>query len=272
MIIGKGMKHVLLVVVFTGIAIGLHQFAPDPLNEGISPSIFYRYNLFIPMITINLLLTFGLLALVAGIFGKRMSGNGYQIGLRFGFAFSILWMLGFLEGSLYYGSSIKHDIMHGLADGVPMIILLTIWGKVTIRDSVRMKKQSRLFAFVVICLFHLCGRYFMYLVLGIDSRVDVKPLQIFIWTVSVGLAIGYIYHVTAESLQEYSVIKRASLFSLVIFGIDWVLFYSFAPLIQETSLLMNFVRPTLDIIFVFLGVIVHEKMIELKSCAMHESR
>jgi uncharacterized membrane protein len=112
----------------------------------------------------------------------------------------------------------------------------------------------------------------MYLVLGIDSRVDVKPLQIFIWTVSVGLAIGYIYHVTAESLQEYSVIKRASLFSLVIFGIDWVLFYSFAPLIQETSLLMNFVRPTLDIIFVFLGVIVYEKMIELKSCAMHESR
>ena len=123
------------------------------------------------MITIACL-TFGLLAQLPEL---RQEDEREWIPDRVAIRFRVLdFVDAWFPWSLYYGSSIKHDIMHGLADGT-VIILLTIWGK-TIRDSVRMKKQSRLFAFVVICLFHLCGRYFMYLVWA-STRVDVKPLQ-----------------------------------------------------------------------------------------------
>ena len=259
-------KNIIVILLFTIICIFLHQFAPDPQKEGVPVSIFYKHGIFGPIVAIDLLLTFSLLAVIFNLVKDTISGTKYTTGLKFGLAFSILWMLGFLEGVLYYGTSLKHDILHGLADGISITLMFFILGLLGNRNIHKTGIKVNFSAIVIIAIFYFFGRYFLYIVLNIDSNVHTQPLQIFIWTIAIGLSIGYIYYIVSESLTEYSPFKKAIWFGVIIFGIDWLLFYSFVPIIQQVSLFDNFIRPVIDILFVSLGVFSYERILKSTNC------
>ncbi|MCD4793805.1 MAG: hypothetical protein K8R54_11255 [Bacteroidales bacterium] len=257
-------KNIIVIFLFTGICIFLHQFAPDPKKEGVPVSIFYKQGIFGPIIAVDLLVTFSLLAIIFNLIKDKISGTKYTIGLKFGAAFSILWMLGFLEGVLYYGTSLKHDILHGLADGISITLMFFVLGLLENRSIKKSGSKINFSAPAIITGFYFLGRYFLYIVLNIDSNVHTQPVEIFIWTVGIGLSIGYIYHTASESLSGYSPFKKAVWFGVIIFGVNWLLFYSFVPIIQQVSLFNNFIRPITDILFVCSGVFLYEKILKSK--------
>ncbi len=257
-------KNIIVILLFTCICIFLHQFAPDPQKEGVSVSIFYKQGIFGPIVAVNLLVTFSLLVFIFNLIKDKISGTKYTTGLKFGFAFSVLWMLGFLEGVLYYGTSLKHDILHGLADGISITLMFFVLGLLENRSIKKSGSKINFPATAIITGFYFLGRCFLYIVLNIDSNIHTQPVEICIWTVGIGLSIGYIYYITSESLTGYSPFKKAVWFGVIIFGIDWLLFYSFAPIIQQVSLFDNFIRPITDILFVCSGVFFYEKILKSK--------
>ncbi|MCK4661493.1 MAG: hypothetical protein KAT68_01400 [Bacteroidales bacterium] len=255
-------KNIIVVFLFTIVCIILHQFAPDPQKEGVPVSVFYKQGIFGPMIAIDLLLTFSLLVFVFNLIKDKISGTKYTIGLKFGLVFSILWMFGFIEGVLYYGTSLKHDILHGLADGISITFMFFLLGILTCKNIRKVKNRTNILSIIIITLFYFLGRYFLYIVLNVDSNVFTKPVQIFIWTFGIGLSIGIMYYILSESLVEFSPLKKTIWFGLIIFGINWLLFYSFVPIIQKVSLSNNFIRPIIDIVFVSLGVYLYEILMQ----------
>jgi hypothetical protein len=253
-------KSILAVALCSILCMLLHQLAPDPGKENIPVSAFFENGLFMPLMAIGILAAFGLLAVVFRFIASRTDVSGIRLGLRFGLSFSLLWLLGFLEGSLYYGSSMRHDILHGLADAVSISIMCLALGVLLDKKGGAKAKWRGPVPAMVICMFHVFGRYLIYTVLGVDSAMLDKPWQIFAWTSALGLSIGGIYSIASESLSAYGPLKRAFVFAAFVFGLDWTLFYSFAPIIQSTSLYDNFMRPAADIAFVFLGAYSCEKI------------
>jgi hypothetical protein len=253
-------RSILTVALCAILCIVLHQLAPDPGKEGITVSAVFQNGLFMPLMAMDILATFGLLAVVFRFCVSRTDGSGIRLGLRFGFSFSLLWLLGFLEGNLYYGTSIRHDLLHGLADAVSLSIMFPALGRLMKKKGAGKAKGRGPVPALVICMFYVFGRYFIYIALGVDSAMLDKPLRIFAWTSALGLSIGGLYSVASESLSAYGPLKRAFVFAAFIFGLDWMLFYSFAPIIQSTPLYDNFMRPAADIAFVFLGVFSCEKI------------
>lgn len=246
------------------IAIFLHQFAPDPKNEGLLLSPVMTSGLFIPAVSLGLIVTFGLLAVIFVLIQDSLPGNKISKGMRYGFSFAILWMIGFTEGTLWYGTSLKHDLLHGLADAVAILLMCFLLSLYAAKDSKKMderKNEASILAILVIALFYIIGRYLGYFVLNIDSTINIKPIANFIWIIAIGGWIGYMFSYF-RTIREKDKISLTVWFGAIIFGIDWFLFYTFAPMIQKVSIYDNFMRPVIDIVFVIFGVFVYEKYIQ----------
>ena len=253
--------NMVIVFIVTTICLILHQFAPDVKKEGIPLSIFFENGLFIPIVTLDLIITFALLAFVFQLTAPKLNGTKTVKALKFGVPFAFLWILGFFEGYLYYGTSFKHDLLHGLVDGFSIIVLSFLLSFNTINNSANKIGKTNPISIIVICLFYFAGRYILYLLFKIESAVFDKPYTMILWTFLIGLTIGIMYFLFEESLSQYSSFKKAIWFGVVILGINWIMFYSFAPIFQELSFIDNFSRPIIDILLVTQGVYIYQKFI-----------
>ncbi len=250
------LKNAVIVFVITGICIILHQFAPNVKDQGVKLSIFQKNGMFIPLVIINLLISFGLLTFIFHMIVPKLSGSKIIKALKFGVPFAILWFLGFFEGYLYYGTTLKHDLLHGLLDGISIIGLTLLLSYYSDNKTSCNDYKAGLLNISIVTVSYIIGRYTLYLLLGFESSIYEKPYGLMLWTFLIGLILGIMYDLFKESFSDYSPLKSALIFGTVVFGIDWIMFYSFAPLLQEIPFVDNFSRPVIDIIFVFIGVYV----------------
>jgi len=181
-------------------------------------------------------------------------------GAWFGLAFGRLWFLGVLESSLVLGTSLEHELIMGLADGVPILIMGTLLGvaTATARDSRPRQARATILAVPTIAVCYVVGRYFAYLVLGIDSAVATEPLGTFLWTLGIGVWVGVMYLLPGPGVEPTTATGRAVVFGCVVYGIDWTLFNAFLLVVHDMNALLLILRPLTDAVFVTLGVFAAE--------------
>lgn len=225
-----------------------------------------------PFALVVIILSYLFFSIIFIKFQIKINGNKIYKGFIYGTLFGFLWFYGMIEIDIIYNTSIIQEIVYGLGDAFPFIIMGILLG-MFFGSSSKSKVNSISFKKHVISIFsitliYLLGRYLSYIVIGAKSSYIVRPVGTFAWTLGNGLLISIIYYFMKDTLQHYQLVKRAIIFSFVIFGIDWFLYNLFIPLIYDISLheivQSYFGRSIPDILYICIGVFFSEKYQSIK--------
>ncbi len=114
----------------------------------------------------------------------------------------------------------------------------------------------------------LAGRLLCYNVFHIYSSYATRPFDTMIWAAATGIWIGIIYLFIEPGIAVKSLLAKAAYFGLIIFGIDYLMFNLFIPLVFDYQIwpigaFLSYadllLRVAIDIIFVIAGVYIYEK-------------
>jgi len=233
----------------------LHRLFAPRIEYNFSPSVFVEKGLFLPVVSIALIIWFGSLAIIFDRIQMNLSGSKTMKGLRFGIAFGVLCFLAIFEMCLVFDSSPVDEWRTSATDGVSILLLGLLLGCLTGTDSTYTRTQIKLGqkSFIVIPLIFLVGRYFGYMIINIMSAYSEKPIGTLLWTLGVGYWITVMYWLLKET-REKSAIVQAVRFGIVIFGSYWLIYNSFVLLFLKLSILNVFLRVIIDVISITVGI------------------
>lgn len=270
----------LVVIIFIGVVVKLIQlpFLEDPLSKVLHLRMIKNVAT-TPFALVIIIMSYLLFSIIFIKFQIRINGNKIYKGFIYGVIFGFVWFYGMIEVGIIYNISLIKEIIYGLGDALPFIvmgILLGIFFGSSSKNKVNSVPLKRyVFAMFSIALIYLLGRYFSYIVIGASSAYRIRPFETFAWTLGNGLLISIIYYFMKDALHSYQLGKRAIIFSFVIFGTDWVLYNLFIPLIYNISLLQivqsYLGRSIPDIFYACLGVFFSEKYIINSTVAPEKS-
>lgn len=258
----KNWLKVLAIVIFCGfLDMLLHAFMSPLSSDGLTqkPSIFVKHGLTMPAIIIWELLAFGVLAMVFMLIQHRLPGTGRKKGLLYGLSFGGLYQIGMLESVLLLKSSVWNELLMGLADFIPILLmglLIGVFAGVAKQKNGRRHHSSSI---CVIAIFYLAGRYLAYAVFHIQSAYADKPLETFLWTLGMGLWIGVIYYILQPGIMGKSSFTQGLFFGVVIFGANWLMNHLFIVAVLEFTP-DTFIRAGTDIVFVAIGAFLYRKL------------
>jgi hypothetical protein len=226
-----------------------------------------------PVILAMLTVIYGLLLMVYLLFHKRWPGKPAVKGIIFGALFGALWAVGMIEAALVLKTSLLHEILFGLSE-IPPILLMGLLAGLAFSRREDDKTETGLTSLsaglpssVIVALALVVGRYFSYTVLQVDSAFAALPAATFIWTLAFALMTGLIYLFLGRNLPGSPVV-RSLLFGFVVFGIDWMLYNLVVPFLFRISLSETlhsyFVRVLADCLYVTLGILVSSRTTETR--------
>ena len=117
-------------------------------------------------------------------------------------------------------------------------------------------KRSRLSSFFRCWLSQggfFVGRMIQYLVFGIYSSFDEKPLETVLWCLLTGIAISCVTAWLNLYIHSENRIKRALILGGMLFGVDLFLFNFFMPLVFDANIPDLILRTFIDILAVTVG-------------------
>ena len=97
------------------------------------------------------------------------------------------------------------------------------------------------------------GRMIQYLVFGIYSSFDEKPLETVLWCLLTGIAISCVMAWLNLYIHSENRIKRALILGGLLFGVDLLLFNFFMPLVFDADIPDLLLRTFIDIVSVTVG-------------------
>jgi len=205
-------------------------------------------------ITVSLwaLFAFSGVAFVYWNIRNEIPGKGVKKGLRYGAAIALLWMFAMLEGVSLFGNPIIKEFVVGLSDAIPVFVLSVLLSvfKTELAEggpSVTLIFREKIKAVSIFTGIFLAGRYIAYFLGVIQSGNQTRPLQTFIWTLLMGIAIGAVFVLLRNSKNEQSLIHRAVKFGFLIFGLNWAVFLVFMPLLFSGYIADVILRIIIDI-------------------------
>ena len=92
-----------------------------------------------------------------------------------------------------------------------------------------------------------------YLVFGIYSSFDEKPLETVLWCLLTGIAISCVMAWLNLYIHSENRIKRALILGGLLFGVDLLLFNFFMPLVFDADIPDLLLRTFIDIVSVTVG-------------------
>jgi len=251
------LKAILIVILAAVLDIAAHLIGSKILPSqgiGLPPSVFVEKGIGELVALVLLLISFGVLMAVFFRLRENLPYPSRKSGLLYGLSFGGLWFIGVLESTLVLGTSMKYEIFMGLADGIPILLMGVLLGFMqSPAENVPDKVNNKWIVIPLITVFYLVGRYFSYLGLHIDSGITTAPLGNFLWTLAMGIWVGFMYWLLGHGIKGASAIKSALLFGIVVFGSDWLLFTSFLTVFYKMNILDLFQRVFVDIAFVTIG-------------------
>ncbi len=222
------------------------------------------------------LLTYGLLAIVFILIQSRLPGTRKMKGLMFGFLFGGMCIVYLLEPLPHIDGLPLIDVLsYPAADSITLILEGLLLGRFIATDS-RGNGTMRISSSVLIIVptIFMIGRLLNYNTFQIYSSYATRPFATMIWAAATGIWIGIMYYSLRPAITVKSPLAKAAYFGLIVFGIDYLMFNLFIPLVFEyqiwpigafLSYADLFLRATVDIIFVAVGVYIYEKIIPLRT-------
>lgn len=242
-------------------------------NDNLFPqSLIVRAGLIPVAFTLFGLLTYGLLAIVFVLVQGRLPGTRIMKGLLFGFLFGGMWIAYLLEPLPHSeGLSLIDVLAYPIADSMTLLLEGLLMGRFIASDSegpetVCMSPCMLTIASVPVVF--LAGRLLSYNVFHIYSSYAARPFDTMIWAAATGTWIGIMYLFLRQGIATKSLLAKAAYFGLIIYGIDYLMFNLFIPLVFDyqiwpigafLSYADMFLRITMDIMFVIAGVYMYEK-------------
>jgi len=188
-------------------------------------------------------------------------------------SFSAFWFVGVLETVPALGKPLAPELVVGLADIVPVIILGVLTSVWTSSDTHSRQTRSVLQSIssaTIVALMYFVGRYFLYAVVHVNSGYSTRGEATFAWTLAMGLTVGVMYALLRDGVKGQGPWQRGLWFGIVVFGIIWALFNFFMPIVFDMSFIdfdpsiLNYVwRVAVDILCVTVGVWIVE-LVETK--------
>jgi hypothetical protein len=203
------------------------------------------------------LLAFSGAAYVFYRFHTNIRGIGVWKGLHYGSAIALLWLVGMLEGVALFGNPIHVEFLVGLSDAIPVLIMSVLLAIFAFRpDSISTEQSAHVRsvpALVTIAAVFVAGRYLGYISGLIGTGHSEYPAQTFAWTLLMGLSVGVAFLLLGNATFTSSTTRSAARFGFWIFGVNWIVFMAFIPMLFEGTVIDVITRVSLDIILVVLG-------------------
>lgn len=255
-------------------AIFVHALLPASVDITQFDSIFVKWFGFPAAATFYFILLFTQCTLAVRYIGVRADVSKSQIGLRFGAAFSMMYILGMQE-VVIKGSSfstwglgfVKYQFIMGIGDGIPTILLCLAVAFFTFSDSKNSKPMHNLKitkCLKVIAIFAIA--IFVVRTIGyetglIRSEIESYPVPCYIWTGLLGILMGYIYVILYPLLVLGTKQYSAPLRFIATIGVNWMIFNSFIGLIMKGTMLQMILRSGIDVAVLFLASTAADKYI-----------
>ncbi len=243
----------LLIVALCGaLDIALHMAGGDlmPIPSAFSPLV-NRLG-FSTVAAVWIALAFTGMGLVFLFWARRMAGSGRHKGLRYGLALALMILVAMFEGVGLLGTPLIGELAMGLADAVPIALMIVALGWTLAADSPAAPAPGKRPVWPVLVVFVLIygiGRTGVQMVGLIESGLAERPLASLIWPFAMGAAIGVLFLTLGDALHGLSRGTAALAFGVGVFGANWALFMTFVPMVFPGALADTVLRVGLDILF-----------------------
>jgi hypothetical protein len=227
-------KIIVIVLVSLIVDMLFHQIIPANLSVPFAPSVIVEQGWLLPVADIAILMTLGALAVVFVLLQENLPGKKSTKGLWYGISFGGLWLIGFLETSVVWGTPTMNAVSNWLPDCVPIILMLLLLGIFMARDSDPVT-DNKVAPVLIVAAFYLVGRYFAYWVVKTNAAYNANPLFVFLWTLVMALWIGIVYAALGPGSRRHSPITRALWFGGLVLGIDWLIYHLFMFFFRDAS-------------------------------------
>lgn len=274
--IGKIVKIISIVLLCVSLDIFLHMltspFGTMPDNPDLS---FLSTNIGIEA-TASLwaLLAFSVTTYVFLHMRDSICGDGVKKGLRYGASVALLWCIAMLEGVSLFGNPIVKEIIVGLSDAIPVFVLGVLLGLVKPETGSRNnvepvfphQKSKVILLFTVV---FTAGRYLAYSTGVIKSGIHGMRIETFVWTILMGFVIGVSFVLLENNLNTTSLKHKILGFSVSIFGMNWMVFLIFMPLLFSGHIVDVLLRIVIDTSIVVvsscLAISLNENFLKMES-------
>lgn len=219
------------------------------VQKGIIPVVFSIYAFF----------SYSIITAMYLLVENRIPGMKILKGLKYGFAYCIIWAVYLFEPLPHSeGAGFINIIAYPLADGIALIVLGLLIGlllakgdKPAAMQNVNKAGFSLIFTFA--CFF--AGRVFLYTVLDIYSSIDAHFFETILWVIITGITVSAVLIWFGQFIVNRSRVKRAVLVGCVLFGVNLTIFNFFAPLVFMSDITDLLIRTFIEIFFVTVGML-----------------
>ncbi|MBU3092781.1 hypothetical protein KPL35_11925 [Clostridium sp. CF011] len=249
-------------------AIIVHALLPTSVDVAQFDSIFVKCFGFPTVAIFYFILLFIQCVMVVRYIGVRADAPKLQIGIRFGIAFAMIYLFGMqeivVEGSLFSNwglGFVKYQLIMGIGDGLPAILLCVAIAYFTLSESKKIKPISKLqmtkciktIAIIAITIF--VERTIGYESGLISSDSATYPVPCYIWTGFFGILMGYVYVILYPLLvfEKRQCGIGVPLRFIATIGVNWMIFNSFIGLITKGAMPQMLLRSGLDVVVLFLA-------------------
>ncbi len=261
---------VVAIVAWVGIRVipALGYFPPELFERAFAPSDFIERGIkdivFVAYLSMAVVLLFVFFAAFEG----RLGGKRGTKGLIYGSMLGVLWSLAFLSSTEFFETSLTAEIINAVVDLLPLAFAGWLAGLTlgTDRPPEPEPASSHWLAIPVIGLGFVV-LHSVTVVLFDDpstalARMMFTPQGLvgYLWLAAFGAWIGAMYVVFRGSLTFRSVWANAGYFAVVVVGHSWFWFNMFFNILYADVLLAMVFMCALDIVGVFVGVAVYERI------------
>ena len=220
----------------------------------LAPSIFAQNGTMPLAFTVYGVFAYSLIASLFLLIRNCLGGNRIWQGLKYGLSCCAVWIVYLLE-PLPHVAAIDR-ITYPVADSLALIVMGLLLGWLFGKSKCLLGRQKTAFPVlpaltVTACFF--AGRMIQYLILGIYSSFDEKPLETILWCLLAGIAISCVMAWLNPRIGSGNRVRRAMILGCLLFGVDLILFNFFMPLVFDADIPDLLLRTLIDILTVTLG-------------------
>ena len=249
----------LLKILFVGLVATIVRiigqlFIPAGEQTVLAPSVFAQNGAMPLAFSVYGVFAYSLIASLFLLIRSQLRGNRVLQGLQYGLCCCVVWIVYLLEPLPHVAPLDR--VTYPIADSLALIVMGLLLGLLFGAPAQKADKEKPSFPLlpalaVAACFF--AGRMVQYLLFGIYSSFDEKPLETVLWCLLTGIAVSCVMAWLHPRVGGKNRVKRALCLGGLLFGVDLLLFNFFMPLVFDADIPDLLLRTLTDTLTVTVG-------------------